>query len=100
MIIGSAAALRELGEQLQAAGNFQPMAAAGDWPAQVAVLNSESPYLDCPDYRVSFHIQREPLPATLVRKSRQAPSAALFWSMAVLALVGLVSLVRWALNAL
>jgi hypothetical protein len=99
MIIGSAAALSELGQQLQFAANVDPVAPA-DWPHEVAVLNSESPYLDHPEYRVSFHVQDGPLPATLQRKPRQGPSTPVFLALAFLALVGSVSLVRWAWNAL
>ena len=64
------------------------------------MLNCESPYLDRPDYRVSFHVQHEPLPATLQRKSRQGSSTVIFLAVALLALVGVVSLVQWAWNAL
>jgi hypothetical protein len=100
MIIGSATALGELGQQLQAVASFEPLTAPTNWPHEVAVLNCDSPYQDRPDYRVSFHVQHEPLPASLLRKSRQAPSAVAFLIVLPLALVGIVSLVRWVWNAL
>ncbi len=100
MIICSVAALGELGQQLQAVASFEPVASATNWPREVAVLNCESPYQDRPDYRVSFHVQHEPLPATLQRKSRQAPSTVAFLVVLPLALIGIVSLVRWVWGAL
>jgi hypothetical protein len=100
MVIGSAAALGELGQQLQAVASFEPVASATNWPREVAVLNCESPYQDRPDFRVSFHVQHEPLPATLQCKSRQRPSAVVFLVLLPLALVGIVSLVRWGWGAL
>jgi hypothetical protein len=100
MVIGSAAALGELGQKLQAAASFKPVASAANWPSEVAVLDCESPYQDRPDYRVSFHVQHEPLPATLQRKSRQAPSTVALLVVLFLALVGILSLVRWVWGAL
>jgi hypothetical protein len=100
MIIGSATALGQLGQQLQAAGNFEPLSSPANWPREVAVLNCESPYQDRPDYRVSFHVQQQPLPAELQRKYRQSPSVGVFLVLLPLALVGAVSLVRWAWSAL
>jgi hypothetical protein len=100
MVIGSAAALGELGQQLQAVASFEPVVPATNWPREVAVLNCESPYSDRPDYRVSFHVQYAPIPPTLQRKSRQGPSAVVFLVLLPLALVGIVSLVRWVWGAL
>jgi hypothetical protein len=100
MIIGSATALGELGQQLQAVASFEPVASTTNWPREVAVLNCESPYQDRPDYRVSFHVQHEPLPTTLQRQSRQAPSTVALLVVLTLALVGILSLVRWVWGAL
>jgi hypothetical protein len=100
MIIGSTAALRELGQELQGVANFESPASPANWPREVAVLNGESPYLDRPDYRVSFHVQHEPLPAALRRKSRQGLSTVVVVAVVLLALVGVVSLVQWAWYAL
>ena len=100
MIIGTAEALSELGRELQAVASHAPENHPANWPAQIAVLNSASPYLDRPDYRVSFHVQTVPLPEVLQRRSRQAPRTATFLAIAALVAVGAVSLLTWALNAL
>lgn len=96
MVIGSGDALATLGQQLQAAASFPSKTHSQNWPAEVAVLVAESPYVDRPDFRVSFHIQREPLPKELVQRARSSSGAIPFLFVGALALVGAVSLARLA----
>jgi hypothetical protein len=100
MIIGTAEGLANLGQQLQSAQHFAHEPGPNGWPAQVAVVNAESPFADRPEYRVSFHIQIAPLPSSLQVRSRSGPSVPVFVTVLALALVGSVSLLRWVWSAL
>ena len=94
MVIGSAVAFGELGQKLQASASFEPVTSSANWPREVSVLDCESPCQNCPEYRVSFHVQHEPPPATLQRKSRQGTGAVARLIVVFLALVGVLSLVQ------
>jgi hypothetical protein len=100
MIIGDAEALKTLGQELQKAATYQPPANSENWPQQVAVLSTSSPYADREDYQVSIHLQTAPLPEVLRKRSRSAPSTAVFLAITFLALVGAISLPLWLWRAL
>ncbi len=99
MIIGDKEALRKLGQELLASAVHEESTAEGDWPKQVAVLNSASPYADRPDYQVSIHLQVGALPDSLLKKAHSGTSTAVFLSICFLSLVGAVSLPVWLWQA-
>ena len=99
MIIGKAEALGQLGRQLLQASEAPSPEKSSNWPRQVLVLDAPSPYADRSDYQVSFHLQQEALPESLLKRPRQAPATALFLGIALLAIVGAVSLLRWLWGA-
>ena len=100
MIIGDKEALRKLGQELIASAMHEESTSESDWPKQIAVLNSASPYTDRPDYQVSIHLQAGVLPAALLKKARSSTSTAVFLTICVLSFVGAVSLPVWLWKAL
>lgn len=57
-----------------------------------------SPYVDVPDFQLSFHVAGDapiPAPLPLVRRN---PHGAVTLSVLVLALIGLVNVVQWAVS--
>lgn len=93
MVIGTPDELRRLGQQLIAVDQF-PVKEA-NWSAEVAHPIVVSPYVDAPDFQLSFHVAGEaPIPASLPLVRRN-PHGAVKLSALVLAVIGLVSLARW-----
>jgi hypothetical protein len=99
MIIGEREALRKLGKELLEPAVEEESTAEDEWPKQVAILNSASPYADRPDYQVSIHLQTAALPASLLKKARSGTSTAIFLGICFLSLVGAVSLPVWLWKA-
>ncbi len=99
MIIGNSEDLSSLGRKLLEVSESQPPKKSYNWPHQVLVLDAPSPYLDRTDYEVSFYLQSEPLPESLLKRPRQAPTTAMFLGVALLALVGAVSVPVWLWKA-
>jgi hypothetical protein len=96
MIIGTPDELRRLGQQLIAVDQFSVK--EGNWPAEVAHPMVVSPYVDAPDFQLSFHVAGAvtvPASLPLVRRS---PHGAVTLVALVLALIGLVSVARWAVS--
>jgi hypothetical protein len=100
MLIGDAEALNALGKELQAAGALESSESTDNWPRQVAVVSRSSPYSDRQDYQVSVHLQTSPLPEALLKKPRSGLSTSAFLAIAVLAVVGAISLPIWLWRAL
>jgi hypothetical protein len=94
MIIGQPESLWELGQRLQAVGEGNAPGQDG-WPAEVAVPRTESPYLDVPEFKVSFHTEPPSgLPASLpLRRRNLSPIA--FLVLGALAVVGAGTIIRW-----
>lgn len=96
MVIGTREALLELGAQLSAIHNMERAPGIpASWPLEVAAPLSEGPYLDMPDYRLSFHVKPEcGLPVQLQKRRLGWPP---FVVPVVLlcAAVGFLCIVRW-----
>ena len=93
MVVGTPDELRRLGQQLIAVDQFPVK--EGNWPAEVAHPMVVSPYVDSPDFQLSFHVAgAAPIPASLPLVRRN-PHGAVTLSVLVLALIGLVSVARW-----
>lgn len=99
MVIGTPDELRRLGQQLIVVDQFP--AQEGSWPAEVARPRVVSPYVDVPEFQLSFHVAGEvPLPTSLPLVRRQLHGAVTL-SALILALIGLLSVARWvAVHAL
>jgi hypothetical protein len=99
MIIGTREELTEFASDLQRSLALEPKPPAPGWPSRLLSVNGVSPFVD-KDYPISFHIRTEPIPETLQRRIRHAPSTPVFLGIAALAFVGLVSLPVWLAKAL
>ena len=91
MIIGKPQALRSLGAKLAAAADS---AAGGDWPQAITSEQVESPYAGIPEFNLSFHVEPSSGIPESLRFIRRAPSIQVVAPVLVLAVVGLVSVVR------
>ena len=98
MIIGTEAALVQLAQELQRAASFQHPPDSAGWPRPVVTVNAASPYIDAPDFRLTFHVQREPLSETLLAPSRRGPPVPLVLAAIGLAGVGAVQVIAWLLR--
>lgn len=97
MIIGDSKALSSLGKRLQRASEV-PDEPLGDYPPLVAVISAESPYSDRPDFEVTFHVQRAPLPNELRRRMRLGASGTVTLVVGALALYGAITAVKGLLG--
>jgi len=94
MIIGSVAALEKLGAQLLTASQRAADPRAPNWPPIVASPNVEGPYLNEPQFKLSFNVTRSTqLPESLSR-IRRSPPLALLAPIGILALVGIAAIVE------
>lgn len=94
MVIGSPAALHLLGGQLLDVGRFSFQ--KGGWPPEVSRPVVLGPYVDAPDFQLSFHVAAKPPVEKPLPLVRHRPHPAVVVCTLALALVGLVSIVRWA----
>jgi hypothetical protein len=94
MIIGKAESLSELGRQLQSAVSSDASEASG-WPLELVSPSSEGPYLDVPEFKLSFHVEAPGgLPDSL-RIGRRNLSPAALLVVGVLAIVGSATIFQW-----
>jgi len=98
MIIGSAEALGQLGAQLQTAGTAAANTRLPDWPPVIASPTVFGPYVNEPDFKLSFHVLRtSEVPRSLPLCRRGLP---IWLSLAfgVLTLIGAAAVAMWALR--
>ncbi|UUZ75083.1 hypothetical protein LP414_24150 [Polaromonas sp. P1(28)-13] len=96
MVIGTSDELRRLGQQLIAVDQF--LVKESNWPAEVAHPMVAGPYVDAPDFQLSFHVTGEaPMPKSLPLV-RRSPHGAVTLAALILALIGLVSVARWVVS--
>jgi len=95
MIIGSAEELSRLGRKLMEASTVSPNAAAPYWPPVVAEPSSSGPFAGRDGFKLSFHrLIDGSLPKSL-RLVRRGPHPAVTIVVALFALVGVLTTVRW-----
>lgn len=100
MLVGTAESVRKLASDLEVAVS-QEQPSAHDWPREVAVLNTESPYSDRQDFRVSIHLATSALPQELLRKTRSGGASLGFTAtVGLLAAIGAASLLNLLWRAL
>lgn len=98
MVVGSRLSLKTLGQQLIAAADAEPASPPSrDWPVEVARPTVVGPYVDIPEFRLSFHLEGESPAADVLPLRRSGPPTVLLIAVAVCAAVGLVTLVGWLL---
>jgi len=97
MVVGSAEALKTLGTQLQAAGDFVSKPSK-DWPAEVAHPLVAGPYRDVPDFQLTFHLVGDAPLSTAAPHIRRTMPAPLFLVIAACAVVGAVTIFRWVVS--
>jgi hypothetical protein len=98
MIIGNAEALNRLGAQLQAASDAQENSLIPDWPPLIANPEVSSPYLNGPDFKLSFHVMRRPTVPPSLPLIRRSPPGALVLIFGILALIGAATIVTLAVK--
>jgi hypothetical protein len=95
MIIGTPAAIKSLGQRLVEASNPEAITEATSWPRAIVAPDVVGPYKDVRGFGLSFHLQgAEPLDkvAPFTRRRLWLP---LFVLVALLAIVGLVTVWHW-----
>jgi|SRR4051812_34061942 hypothetical protein len=100
MIIGTPAALKNLGQRLVEASNPEAITEATSWPRAIVAPDVVGPYKDVSAFGLSFHLQgTEPLEkvAPFTRRTVWSP---LFVLVTLFAIVGLVTVWRWLLTLL
>ena len=97
MVVCSAEALKTLGTQLQAAGDFVSKPSK-DWPAEVAHPLVAGPYRDVPDFQLTFHLVGDAPLSTAAPHIRRTMPAPLFLVVAACAVVGAVTIFRWVVS--
>jgi len=100
MIIGTPAAMKSLGQRLIEASNPEAITEATSWPRAIVAPDVVGPYKDVPEFGLSFHLQgAEPLEkvAPFTRRNLWPP---LFVLVALLTIVGLVTVWHWLLSLL
>jgi hypothetical protein len=97
MIIGTAQTLERLGTQLLSAANTPASGALPEWPPEVSSPAVSGPYVDVPNFKLSFHVLRaQQLPISLPLRRRGLPLA-LVLAVGALALIGAAAIVGWLL---
>lgn len=97
MVIGTPEGLKELGAQLQTAGEFASKSST-NWPTEIAHPWVAGPYKDVPDFQLSFHIAGDiPISAVLPLTRRSMPTPLLL-VISACAVVGLITIVRWVVS--
>jgi len=94
MIVGSASALRALGQDLITAADSPPTSAS-PFPPQVATPAVTGPFKDRPDFTLSFHLPGSSPLTEVAPLRRQATPTPVFLAVAVCAVVGAITLLRW-----
>ena len=96
MVIGTPDELRRLGQQLLAVDQFPVK--EENLPAEVAHPMAVSPYVDVPDFQLSFHVADRGAILESLPLVRRSPHDSVTLTTIVLALIGLVSVARWVIS--
>jgi hypothetical protein len=100
MVVGSREAMAELSGQLSTALSSQPESITAEWPRELVAASVQvGPYIDSKFWRVSFHTEGSVPSERKALVARSGPSGWLTLATLALAVVGVVSLARWAWNA-
>jgi len=100
MLVGTAESLRKLATELENAVS-EEQSSPNNWPREVAVLNTVSPYSDREDFRISVHLATSTLPQELLRKARSGGASLTFIAtVGSLAVIGAASLLNLLWKAL
>jgi hypothetical protein len=100
MVVGSREAMTELSGQLSMALASQPEAVTEEWPPVLVSASVEvGPYTDSKNWQVSFHTEGSVASERKALLVRGGPPSWSSLATLALAVVGVVSLVRWAWNA-
>jgi hypothetical protein len=100
MVVGSREAMAELSVQLSAELASKPVSVTAEWPPElVSASVLVGPYIDSKHWRVSFHTEGTVASERRALIARSGPPGWLSVATLVLAVVGGVSLARWAWNA-
>ena len=98
MVVGSPDSLKQLAQQLLTAVEAHPEKTSESWPPEIVAPRIIGPYTDMPDFALSFHIKgAAPLSEVVPLKRRTLPTP-LFLAVAVCAITGVVTLLRWLLS--
>ena len=98
MVVGSPAALKELGEQLTRVPIPEDRPMPPGWPPEVAAPEVVGPYKDIPDFSLSFHVHGDKPSVEVLPLTRRAMPTPFFFVVAALTVVGAVTVIRWVLG--
>ena len=99
MVIGDHESLQALGRQLLDAKPGGAVAVPG-WPQQVASPLVVGPYGDIRNFRLSFHIKGDSVLEEMVPIPRRALRFPVLIVVAILALVGVLTILQWIASVL
>ena len=97
MIVGTRESLHALGTQLATESADKPARTDG-WPPVVAVPETLGPYANGATFKLSFHLEGAAPLETVVPHRPTKTRGVLNTVVAVLAGVGVVAIVRWAVT--
>lgn len=98
MVVGNRDSLKSLGNQLVSAAEANDAAQSERWPAVVARPEVVGPYNDTIDFKLSFHLEGTAPPVEVLPLCRRTVSLPVLSGVALLAVVGAVSIARWVLT--
>lgn len=99
MVVGDAAALKSLGQQLILASESNADSGSDkQWPVLVASPEVLGPYQDVRGFSLSFHLGNASWCQKSLPASRRSIPAALLVPLTVFSVIGLISVSRWVLE--
>jgi hypothetical protein len=102
MVVGDRRSLKALGQQLVAAADTEPSSSSSkeNWPVEVLHPAVAGPYADVPDFALSFHLEGSTPASELLPLRRRNLPAPLLFAATICAVVGVITIVRWAVTHL
>jgi len=100
MIVGTPLSMRALAQQLLDASNPEAVAETTPWPPVIATPPVIGPYKDIRKFTLSFHLQGSAPLEKVARLSRRTLWPPLFALIALLTIVGAVTVWHWIISLL
>ena len=99
IVIGTPESLSELGRRLQEVAPISENN-PGSWPVEVASPKTEGPYSDVSEFKLSFHVEPAVGIPESLRPHRRNLSPFAFLVVGGLAVLGGITLFKWATHAI
>jgi hypothetical protein len=98
MVVGTPDTIRELAQKLLVATDAQSTVTSAVWPQEIACPPTIGPYVDVPDFTLSFHLKGEISLETVTPLRRRNLIWPVFVSVAFLSVIGAITLWQWVVG--